>query len=175
MSALKKEPKFLLSVMSDVNKASAMVIEHIDEERVKLGEKALLDGNLDGEEERKKNEKEMQEIVNNSTQEKEPVHEKGVRETIAKDWSMFDNKLEMPSGDVLTVNYNKEKDTLDVLITNVEGKQEVYSTSYDHDHPINENIGYVWEELSNLQQYREQDLKRKKKFFHWKKVVTNCF
>ena len=163
MSALKKEPKFLLSVMSDVNKASAMVIEHIDEERVKLGEKALLDGNLDGEEERKKNEKEMQEIVNNSTQEKEPVHEKGVRETIAKDWSMFDNKLEMPSGDVLTVNYNKEKDTLDVLITNVEGKQEVYSTSYDHDHPINENIGYVWEELSNLQQYREQEPEKEEK------------
>lgn len=73
MSALKKEPKFLLSVMSDVNKASAMVIEHIDEERVKLGEKALLDGNLDGEEERKKNEKEMQEIVNDTTQEKEPL------------------------------------------------------------------------------------------------------
>ena len=163
MSALKKEPKFLLSVMSDVNKASAMVIEHIDEERVKLGEKALLDGNLDGEEERKKNEKEMQEIVNDSTQEKEPVHEKDERETIAKDWSMFDNKLEMPSGDVLTVNYNKEKDTLDVLITNVEGKQEVYSTSYDHDHPINENIGYVWEELSNLQQYREQEPEKEEK------------
>lgn len=71
MSALKKEPKFLLSVMSDVNKASAMVIEHIDEERVKLGEKALLDGNLDGEEEREKNEKEMQKIVNDATQEKE--------------------------------------------------------------------------------------------------------
>lgn len=71
MSALKKEPKFLLSVMSDVNKASAMVIEHIDEERVKLGEKALLDGKLDGEEEREKNEKEMQKIVNDATQEKE--------------------------------------------------------------------------------------------------------
>lgn len=62
MSALKKEPKFLLSVMSDVNKASAMVIEHIDEQRVKLGEKALLEGNLDGEEEREKNEKEMENL-----------------------------------------------------------------------------------------------------------------
>lgn len=64
MSALKKEPKFLLSVMSDVNKASAMVIEHIDEQRVKLGEKALLEGNLDGEEEREKNEKEMENLSN---------------------------------------------------------------------------------------------------------------
>lgn len=64
MSALKKEPKFLLSVMSDVNKASAMVIEHIDEQRMKLGEKALLEGNLDGEEEREKNEKEMENLSN---------------------------------------------------------------------------------------------------------------
>lgn len=64
MSALKKEPKFLLSVMSDVNKASAMVIEHIDEQRVKLGEKALLEGYLDGEEEREKNEKEMENLSN---------------------------------------------------------------------------------------------------------------
>ena len=64
MSALKKEPKFLLSVMSDVNKASAMVIEHIDEQRVKLGEKALLEGNLDGEEEREKNEKEIENLSN---------------------------------------------------------------------------------------------------------------
>lgn len=64
MSTLKKDPKFLLSVMSDVNKASAMVIEHIDEQRVKLGEKALLEGNLDGEEEREKNEKEMENLSN---------------------------------------------------------------------------------------------------------------
>ena len=64
MSALRNEPKFLLSVMSDVNKASAMVIEHIDEQRVKLGEKALLEGNLDGEEEREKNEKEMENLSN---------------------------------------------------------------------------------------------------------------
>lgn len=64
MSTLKKEPKFLLSVMSDVNKASSMVIEHIDEQRVKLGEKALLEGNLDGEEEREKNEKEMENLSN---------------------------------------------------------------------------------------------------------------
>lgn len=79
------------------------------------------------------------------------------KELVAKEWPMFDNKLEMPSGDVLTVNYNKEKDTLDVLITNAEGKQEVYSTSYDHDHTIQENQGYVWEELSNKKQYQEKE------------------
>lgn len=84
MSALKKEPKFLLSVMSDVNKASAMVIEHIDEERVKLGEKALLDGNLDGEEERKKNEKEMEKL-SNEKEEKTPSLEESGNKLLLKD------------------------------------------------------------------------------------------
>ena len=84
MSALKKEPKFLLSVMSDVNKASAMVIEHIDEERVKLGEKALLDGNLDGEEERKKNEKEMEKL-SNEKEEKIPSLEESGNKLLLKD------------------------------------------------------------------------------------------
>ena len=171
MSALKKEPKFLLSVMSDVNKASAMVIEHIDEERVKLGEKALLDGNLDGEEEREKNEKEMQEIVNDTTEEKESLP--SLRESgndmvlegiisVAKEWDSLAEKptVEMESGDILPVEYNKEKDTLDVLITNGAGKQEVYSTNYDHDRSIKENLGYLWEELSNMKQYQAEEVKQ---------------
>lgn len=46
IGSLKKDPKFLKSVMSDVNKSSKMVLEHIDEQRRKLGEKALLDGSF---------------------------------------------------------------------------------------------------------------------------------
>lgn len=60
ISTLRQEPKFIVSVMSDVNKASKMVLENIDKQRIALGEKALLDGNLDGEEERIKNEKDME-------------------------------------------------------------------------------------------------------------------
>lgn len=45
IGALKKDPKFLKSVMSDVNKSSKMVLEHIDEQRRKLGEK-LNDGSF---------------------------------------------------------------------------------------------------------------------------------
>ena len=60
MTTLRQEPKFIVSVMSDVNKASKMVLENIDKQRIALGEKALLDGNLDGEEERIKNEKDME-------------------------------------------------------------------------------------------------------------------
>lgn len=103
-------------------------------------------------------EEDIEEEVSESQEETlEKVQDVDKKELVAKEWSMFDNKLEMPSGDVLTVNYNKEKDTLDVLITNAEGKQEVYSTSYDHDHTIQENQGYVWEELSNKKQYQERE------------------
>lgn len=103
-------------------------------------------------------EEDIEEKVSESQEEtREDVQDIDKKELIAKEWPMFDNKLEMPSGDVLTVNYNKEKDTLDVLITNAEGKQEVYSTSYDHDHTIQENQGYVWEELSNKKQYQEKE------------------
>lgn len=66
----------------------------------------------------------------------------------------------MESGDVLPVEYNKEKDTLDVLITNEAGKQEVYSTNYDHDRNIEENVGHVWEELSNMKQYQAKEVKQ---------------
>ena len=62
IGSLKKDPKFLKSVMSDVNKSSKMVLEHIDEQRRKLGEKALLDGSLDGEEEKNKNEQQLEEL-----------------------------------------------------------------------------------------------------------------
>lgn len=106
-------------------------------------------------------EEDIEEEVSESQEETlEKVQDVDKKELVAKEWSMFDNKLEMPSGDVLTVNYNKEKDTLDVLITNAEGKQEVYSTSYDHDHTIQENQGYVWEELSNKKQYQEKEAEK---------------
>jgi len=151
-SALRKEPKFIVSVMADVNKASRIIIENIDKQRIALGEKPLVQGALDGVEEKVKNEQQFDEIK--ADQKKEDP-----REAIAKEWDSLAEKptVEMESGDVLPVGYNKEKDTLDVLITNEAGKQEVYSTNYDHDRSIEENLGYVWEELSNLKQYQAKE------------------
>ena len=37
MDTLKKEPRFILSVMADVNKASKMILDHIDKQRLELG------------------------------------------------------------------------------------------------------------------------------------------
>lgn len=153
-SALRKEPKFIVSVMADVNKASRIIIENIDKQRIALGEKPLVQGALDGVEEKAKNEQQFEEIK--ADQKKEDP-----REAIAKEWDSLEEKptVEMESGDVLPVEYNKENDTLDVLITNEAGKQEVYSTNYDHDRSIEENVGHVWEELSNLKQYQAKEVK----------------
>lgn len=153
-SALRKEPKFIVSVMADVNKASRIIIENIDKQRIALGEKPLVQGALDGVEEKAKNEQQFEEIK--ADQKKEDP-----REAIAKEWDSLAEKptVEMESGDVLPVEYNKENDTLDVLITNEAGKQEVYSTNYDHDRSIEENVGHVWEELSNLKQYQAKEVK----------------
>ena len=153
-SALRKEPKFIVSVMSDVNKASRIIIENIDKQRIALGEKPLVQGALDGVEEKVKNEQQFEEIK--ADQKKEDP-----REVVDKEWDSLAEKptVEMESGDVFPVEYNKEKDTLDVLITNEAGKQEVYSTNYDHDRSIEENVGHVWEELSNLKQYQAKEVK----------------
>lgn len=154
-SALRKEPKFIVTVMADVNKASRIIIENIDKQRIALGEKPLVQGALDGVEEKVKNEQQFEEIK--AEQKKEDP-----REAVAKEWDSLAEKptVEMESGDVLPVEYNKEKDTLDVLITNEAGKKEVYSTNYDHDRSIEENVGYVWEELSNMKQYQAKEVKQ---------------
>lgn len=154
-SALRKEPKFIVTVMADVNKASRIIVENIDKQRIALGEKPLVQGALDGVEEKVKNEQQFEEIK--ADQKKEDP-----REAVAKEWDSLAEKptVEMESGDVLPVGYNKEKDTLDVLITNEAGKQEVYSTNYDHDRSIEENVGYVWEELSNMKQYQAKEVKQ---------------
>lgn len=149
IGSLKKDPKFLKSVMSDVNKSSKMVLEHIDEQRRKLGEKALLDGSLDGVEEKNKNEQQLQDLK----------EEDAKKEVLAKVWPSVNNKITMPSGDILTVDYNKEKDTLEIAYKTSEGEEKVHCTNYDHSQGINQNLGYVWEELSNMKQFQEKETK----------------
>lgn len=42
ISVLKKEPKFIVSIMSDVNKASDLILDHVDKQRLALGEQPYL-------------------------------------------------------------------------------------------------------------------------------------
>ena len=45
INALREEPKFIVSVMADVNKASKMILEKIDEQKIALGETPILTEN----------------------------------------------------------------------------------------------------------------------------------
>ncbi|MDY4020095.1 MAG: zincin-like metallopeptidase domain-containing protein [Prevotella sp.] len=42
IGVLKEEPKFIVSVMSDVNKASELILDHVDKQRLALGEQPYL-------------------------------------------------------------------------------------------------------------------------------------
>ena len=52
ISVLKENPKFIVSVMADVNKASTMVLEAVDRQRIALGESPILDRNKEYEPDR---------------------------------------------------------------------------------------------------------------------------
>lgn len=47
IKTLKEEPKFIVSVMSDVSKASKMVLEQVDKQKLVLGEKPILSNSID--------------------------------------------------------------------------------------------------------------------------------
>ena len=42
IGTLKQEPKFIVSVMADVNKASGLILDHVDKQRLALGEQPYL-------------------------------------------------------------------------------------------------------------------------------------
>ena len=46
INALREEPKFIVSVMADVNKASKMILEKLDEQKIALGERPILSSNM---------------------------------------------------------------------------------------------------------------------------------
>ena len=73
---LREEPKYIVTVMSDVNKASRMILEEIDKQKILLGEKPLMEGNLDGIEEQLKNKEQFEQVkLEQTTQEKDPHQE----------------------------------------------------------------------------------------------------
>ena len=56
LTALREEPKFIVSVMADVNKASNLILQKIDEQKMALGEKPILNYSQEMKEEYQKQE-----------------------------------------------------------------------------------------------------------------------
>jgi len=100
-------------------------------------------------------EEDIEEKVSESQEEtQEDVQDIDKKELIAKEWPMFDNKLEMPSGDVLTPEYDQKKDTLNVAYTTEDGKPEIFSTKYRHEVSAIENENVLWEKFAGMKQYQ---------------------
>lgn len=76
------------------------------------------------------------------------------REMTGIRWRLYKSKLEMPSGDVLTPEYDQKKDTLNVAYTTEGGKPEIFSTKYRHEVSAIENENVLWEKFAGMKQYQ---------------------
>ena len=66
--------------------------------------------------------------------------------------------LEMPSGDILHIGYNRDADTLDVGTAANAGLAVSHSFSYDHDNSLGSNLQYVNEKLNEMEQYQKEEV-----------------
>lgn len=64
--------------------------------------------------------------------------------------------IEMPSGDVLHIGYNRDADTLDVGTATNAGLAVSHSFPYDHDNSLDSNLQSVNEKLNEMEQYKEE-------------------
>lgn len=63
--------------------------------------------------------------------------------------------FEMPNGDVLHVNYNRDRDSLDVGTMTNAGMTVKHHYPYDHNMTLDANLQGVNEQLNDLEEYRE--------------------
>lgn len=64
--------------------------------------------------------------------------------------------FEMPNGDVLHVNYNRDRDSLDVGTMTNAGMTVKHHYPYDHNMTLDANLQGVNEQLNDLEEYREE-------------------
>lgn len=65
--------------------------------------------------------------------------------------------IEMPSGDILHIGYNRDADTLDVGTATNAGLAVSHSFPYDHDNSLDSNLQSVNEKLNEMEQYQEKE------------------
>ena len=65
--------------------------------------------------------------------------------------------LEMPSGDILSFQYNVETNKIEVGTVTNAGLAPLHEFDYDHDYTIEENIGDIYSKLSDMEEYQEKE------------------
>lgn len=92
---LKRNPESITTIMSDVGKASDMIIEKIDEQRVALGQTSLKEGNLEGLTDDLGEETQQSSKINNAEVRQDEVSEESVSSSERQDddiSNILDNK-----------------------------------------------------------------------------------
>ena len=83
------------------------------------------------------------------------------REVVAEEFTRLAQRkspiLEMPNGDVLHLQYNKEKNSLDVGTVTNAGLSVKHSFPFCHDYSLDVNISSAYEQLLNMEEYQKED------------------
>ena len=66
--------------------------------------------------------------------------------------------FQMPNGDLLNLQYNKDKDSLDVGTVTNAGLAVKHSFPFSHDHSMDANISSAYEQLLDMEEYQKEDV-----------------
>ena len=84
------------------------------------------------------------------------------REMTAEEFSELAQRkmpiFQMPNGGLLNLQYNKEKDSLDVGTVTNAGLSVKHSFPFIHDHSMDANISSAYEQLLDMEEYQEEEV-----------------
>ena len=66
--------------------------------------------------------------------------------------------FQMPNGGLLNLQYNKDKDSLDVGTVTNTGLSVKHSFPFSHDHSMDANISSAYEQLLDMEEYQKEDV-----------------
>ena len=84
------------------------------------------------------------------------------REMTAEEFSELAQRkmpiFQMPNGGLLNLQYNKDKDSLDVGTVTNAGLSVKHSFPFSHDHSMNANISSAYEQLLDMEEYQKEEV-----------------
>lgn len=84
------------------------------------------------------------------------------REMIAEEFSELAQRkmpiFQMPNGGLLNLQYNKDKDSLDVGTVTNAGLSVKHSFPFSHDHSMDANISSAYEQLLDMEEYQKEEV-----------------
>lgn len=84
------------------------------------------------------------------------------REMTAEEFSELAQRkmpiFQMPNGGLLNLQYNKDKDSLDVGTVTNAGLAVKYSFPFSHDHSMDANISSAYEQLLDMDEYQKEEV-----------------